>query len=166
MSVMTEEKDPFGIPPHSSGSKLDGGKILAGVLHDFSLALIEVAKVGTYGAEKYSRGGWQEVPSPETRYFDAFWRHLLHSRYSEKDPDSGLLHEAQMIWNLLARLELKLRGRNEDLKVSLPKELFENNKKSESKCPENSEQRGIESGVTRPFNPKFIVKYLQDQPWA
>ena len=107
---MTSEHDPTGRDPHAPGAKLDGGKILAGILSDFSLALQEVAKVGTFGAQKYSRGGWQEVPHGEQRYFDALWRHLLAERHEPVDKDSGLVHQAHLAWNALARLELMLRN--------------------------------------------------------
>jgi len=104
------EHDPHGIDPHAPGAKLDAGKIMAGVLEDFALALLAVAEVGTHGAQKYSRGGWQSVPNGEERYTDAGWRHALKGRHEERDQDSGLLHDAHKAWNVLAALELKLRG--------------------------------------------------------
>jgi len=104
-----EEFDPTGTEAHEPGAKLDGGKLLAATLSDFSLALQAVAEVGTHGARKYSRGGWQSVPDALTRYKDAEWRHLLKSRHEEYDQDSGLLHDAHKIWNSLAQLELFLR---------------------------------------------------------
>jgi len=107
------EKDPDGINQHDPGAKLDDGKVLAGVLSDFSLALLEIAKVGTFGAKKYSRGGWQHVENGQERYFDALWRHLLKERHEPTDKDSGLLHSAHMAWNALARLELILRNKIE-----------------------------------------------------
>jgi len=103
------EKDPHGIGQHDPGAKLDSGKILAGVLSDFSYALQAVAEVGTFGANKYSRGGWQSVPDGVTRYSDALWRHLLAERHESLDQDSGLLHAAHLAWNALSRLELKIR---------------------------------------------------------
>lgn len=106
---LTGETDPRGTDAHAPGAKLDAGKVLAGVLADFSLALLAVAEVGTHGAEKYSRGGWQAVPEGETRYKNADWRHLLKGRHEDRDPDSGLLHEAHRAWNVLAALELRLR---------------------------------------------------------
>lgn len=103
------ESDPSGIPLHTPGAKADAGKCMAGVLHDFSLALRAVADVGDMGARKYTRGGWQEVPRGEERYFDALWRHLLRSRHEELDPESGLSHFDHMAWNLLAVIELRER---------------------------------------------------------
>lgn len=103
------ELDPLGKNPHEPGAKLDAGKPIAGVLGDFGLALLEVAKVGTFGAKKYTRGGWQTVPDGATRYGDALWRHMLYEQQEPKDPDSGLHHAAHAAWNALAKLELMLR---------------------------------------------------------
>lgn len=103
------ECDPNGMMPHAPGAKLDHGKQKAAVLHDFALALKAVSDVGTFGAIKYSRGGWQHVPNGQERYHDALWRHLLTSRHEEIDPDSGLDHLAHLAWNALAILDLKLR---------------------------------------------------------
>lgn len=104
------EVDPNGKSAHEPGSKLDAGKCQAGVLHDFALALRAVADVGTMGANKYSRGGWQSVPNGEERYFDAMWRHLLASKHEELDQDSKLPHFAHFCWNALAILELRKRA--------------------------------------------------------
>lgn len=107
----TKEKDPGGIDPHTPGAKLDDGKVLAGVLGDFAYALEMVARVGTFGAVKYSRGGWQQVADGATRYTDALWRHLLAERHQTDDQDSGLPHAAHLAWNALARLELMIRSK-------------------------------------------------------
>lgn len=106
---MSNESDPNDVDQHAAGAKLDDGKIQAGVLKDFSLALKAVAEVGTFGANKYTRGGWQSVPNGIERYEDALWRHLLSERHEPADLDSGLLHEAHLAWNALSRLELMLR---------------------------------------------------------
>jgi len=120
-----KEFDPNGKKPSDPGSKLDGGKPLAGVLGDFALALMAVAEVGTHGAEKYSRGGWQSVPDAETRYHDAEWRHLLKRRHEDYDKDSGLLHDAHRAWNVLAQLELRLRKtKSEATKKRLEEMMF------------------------------------------
>ena len=108
-----KEVDPDGIDQHTPGAKLDARKPFAGILADFGLALTAVAEVGTFGAKKYSRGGWQHVSDGYQRYSDAMWRHLLRSRYDDIDEDSGLDHDAQVAWNALARLELKIRERFE-----------------------------------------------------
>lgn len=111
VKVWVEETDPTGRKASEPGAKLDSGKVMAALLKDFSLALTEVAKVSTFGAKKYTRGGWQSVPNGVDRYDDAKWRHMLKERHEPHDKDSGLLHAAHEAWNALARLELILRGR-------------------------------------------------------
>lgn len=104
------EVDPNGLSPHTPGAKLDQGKNRLGlVLMDFASALIEVGKVGTYGAKKYTDHGWVSVLEAEQRYTDALFRHLLAEGNGEmKDPDTQLLHAAHAAWNALARLRFIL----------------------------------------------------------
>lgn len=101
-------EDLYGKSQHEPGAKLDAGKIRAGLMvSGFKRALLEVAKVTTYGAAKYTPNGWQDVPDGEARYTDALFRHLFASE--DCDPESDLLHAAHAAWNALAVLELKLR---------------------------------------------------------
>jgi hypothetical protein len=106
------EKDPSGLDAHSPGAKLDAGKLRpALVLGGFGRALTEVAKIGTYGAKKYSDNGWMEVVNGESRYDDALLRHWLKEKTGETcDSDSELLHAAHVAWNALARLDLIIRN--------------------------------------------------------
>lgn len=104
------EFDPNGTSPHALGAKLDGGKIRADLLLDFRHALKEVAKVSTFGAKKYTEGGWITVPEGEKRYMAALLRHLFEDGV---DPDSELDHLAHLAWNALAILELKMRREKE-----------------------------------------------------
>ena len=103
--------DPNGIDQHAPGAKLDNGKPRHGlVLGAFSNALTEVAKVGTFGANKYSDNGWLSVPNGLARYTDAMLRHhFAEAGGEELDEDSGLRHAAHRAWNALAVLELALR---------------------------------------------------------
>ena len=105
----TRESDPCGFAQHEPGAKLDYGKIdPALVTTGFSRALEEVAKVATHGAEKYTRHGWRSVPNGRVRYAAAAGRHQLKAAREDIDAPSGCLHKAQVIWNLLAELELEL----------------------------------------------------------
>lgn len=70
---MSGEFDPNGKSLHEPGAKADAGKVQAGVLGDFALALLAVAEVGTHGAVKYTRGGWEHVQNGAERYTDAMW---------------------------------------------------------------------------------------------
>ena len=110
---MGTERDPSGLDPHAPGAKLDAGKHRpALVLGGFARALIEVSKVGTYGAVKYTENGWTGVPNGVDRYDDAGLRHWLAEHAGQQaDPDTELLHAAHAAWNALARLDLMLRQR-------------------------------------------------------
>ncbi len=105
------EKDPNGTDPHEKGAKLDAGKsrVRKGLLEQFPRACMAVADVSTFGAEKYTWDGWQEVQNGIERYGDASERHVCKAAIEgDTDPDSGLLHAAHEAWNALARLELIL----------------------------------------------------------
>lgn len=106
------EVDPNGIDIHSPGAKVDYGKVYAdSILAGFPRALWGIAEVGTFGANKYSMGGWQSVEDGERRYREAAGRHRLKRQMGELvDKDSGLPHEYHEAWNVLAALELKLRA--------------------------------------------------------
>ena len=106
------EQDPTGKDPHTPGAKLDAGKNRLGlVFGGFCLALEDVGRVGTYGANKYSDHGWATVPNGVERYTDAMYRHLLAESFGEAvDDESQLLHAAHAAWNALARLELLIRN--------------------------------------------------------
>lgn len=104
-----KQKDPNGLSAHQPGAKLDNGKPDASLLLMFGRALAEVARVGTYGSNKYTRGGWQSVSDGVNRYTAAMLRHLLSENQGIFDGESGLRHASQVAWNALARLELILR---------------------------------------------------------
>ena len=94
-----------------TGVKHDGEKERMGlVLGDFGLALLDVAKIGTFGAKKYTDHGWLDVENGYFRYTDAMLRHYFIGNHEALDQESGLLHDAHLAWNALARLELRLRG--------------------------------------------------------
>ena len=111
------EFDPSGKSPHSPGAKLDAGKLKPFlVLSEFANALEKVTEVGTKGAEKYTERGWVSVENGISRYKEASGRHQLKEWQGEViDTDTSCEHEAQVIWNLLASYELKLRKRKEAL---------------------------------------------------
>lgn len=97
--------------PHF-GQKNDQGKPLAGTIPQyFPRVLLEIAKVSTMGAQKYTRGGWVTVPDGETRYWDGAFRHILASQIEASDTESGLNHLDHAIWNLMAVRELQLRNK-------------------------------------------------------
>jgi hypothetical protein len=115
--VMPLEVDPHGKDPHAPGAKLDAGKTRVWLMvSGFPRALEAVAQVTTEGAKKYTPHGWASVEGGEERYMEAFGRHALDLAQGKKIDDgpkgTGCLHKAQMIWNLMASLELELRNAN------------------------------------------------------
>lgn len=105
------DADPKGLDQHSPGAKLDAGKIYAdAILAEMPRAIWGIAEVGTFGANKYSLGGWTSVEDGIRRYRDAAARHRLKRHMGEVlDPESGLPHRYHEAWNVLASLELEER---------------------------------------------------------
>lgn len=113
-SDIGEEYDPTGGSLNEPGKKADAGKLLPWLFFSgFANALEKVAEVTTLGAKKYTPGGWATVANGPERYMEAAMRHLIYLGQGEKLDNGpggiGTLHKAQIIWNLLASLELELR---------------------------------------------------------
>lgn len=109
------ETDPNGTDAHEPGAKLDSGKLQPWLFFSgFAHALEKVAEVTTIGANKYTPNGWVTVPEGPRRYMEAYQRHALklgQGQVYDTDPGGiGTKHIAQMIWNLLAVLELEERN--------------------------------------------------------
>lgn len=103
------ETDPTGREASTPGAKLDAGKVRPDlILSGMPRALLAVAEVGAFGANKYTENGWMSVPDGAKRYTAAMDRHRLKETLEDVDGDSGLLHQAHLAWNALARLELAL----------------------------------------------------------
>lgn len=98
---------------HVKGAKDDKGKLRMGlVISGFIPAILEVCKIGTFGANKYTANGWQEVEQGYDRYEDAMWRHWSAFKMGEaNDPESGFPHLAHFAWNALAILTFYLKGK-------------------------------------------------------
>ena len=113
---LTKETDPFGLNQKAPGAKVDAGKVkMSLVTGDMARALLEVAKVATFGARKYSEGGWIAVPNGFRRYEDAQQRHAAYRHIGEQyDRESHLLHLSHEAWNALAKLDLFLREEEEN----------------------------------------------------
>lgn len=106
-----EEVDPNGLTANSPGAKLDAGKPDLSLLLMFGRALSAIAEVGTFGANKYTRGGWVTVPDGVNRYTAAMLRHVFKEDRELLDSDSNLMHAKHAAWNAVARLELMLKER-------------------------------------------------------
>lgn len=111
---LTEEEKEIMKNLHAcpvEGLKYDTGKNRMGLMcENFSRALWEVAKVSTFGANRYGANNWQYLENPKERYMDALCRHLFqHLQGNKVDSDSGLLHLSAVCWNALALLEFELK---------------------------------------------------------
>lgn len=78
-------------------AKFDKGKVRFSLLDPKFLE--GVAKIMTFGAEKYSVNSWQGVPDAEERYKDALLRHIYADE--ETDPESGESHLLHAACNLM-----------------------------------------------------------------
>ena len=108
-----KEADPNGKDPHAPGAKLDAGKAEYDmVLFSFPDALAHVDRIGKFGARKYTKGGFLEVPNGQARYFNGEIRHAIKKLQGEEiDPESNELHLAHKAWNALAELQLFLMNK-------------------------------------------------------
>ena len=85
--------------PELFGRKFDSGKIRFDLIPEEAEEAL--AKVLTYGANKYAPDDWKKVEDAEDRYYAALRRHLHAMRDGEKfDAESGLPHS----WHALANM--------------------------------------------------------------
>jgi hypothetical protein len=93
--------------------KPDVGLVITG----FPRALLAISGISTFGAAKYSRGGWRTVPNGVERYTAALGRHLLAESIdpSGMDAETEGYHMTQTAWNAIARLELFLTQEEKNL---------------------------------------------------
>ena len=94
------------------GVKYDGEKPKMHLLPP--KAINEVAKVLTFGAQKYDEENWRKLEDLQSRYSSGALRHIFaHLDSEDLDPESGLSHLAHAICCLLFKLEIEL----EDAKI-------------------------------------------------
>ena len=73
------------------------------------LALLEIAKVLTYGASKYEVGNWKKEGVTYNRYYAACMRHMLQWQSGEDlDSETSISHIAHAASSLLFLLALIL----------------------------------------------------------
>jgi len=116
----------------SLGIKYDGEKPHMSLIPP--RAAIEVAKVLTVGASKYSPDNWRHVVPIRDRYLDATFRHIFDCMIQYKaseyphDEETGLHHLAHAICCLLFVLEHDLMTEDttneEDQKAGTRESLF------------------------------------------
>lgn len=88
------------------GVKYDQGKVLMGCIPPH--AELAIAKVLTFGANKYDRENWRKLDNIQVRYLDATMRHLnAYRRGEELDVESGESHLAHAACCLMFMLEIE-----------------------------------------------------------
>ena len=84
-------------------------------------AIVEVAKVLGFGAEKYGPENWRLLDNLQGRYTAGALRHIFaHMDGEELDPESGTSHLAHALCCLLFKLEIELE--NAEIEKEKPRE--------------------------------------------
>ena len=98
------------VEARGAGLKYDTGKPRPSLLiRGMPRALMRVAEVLTFGAQKYEAHSWRSVENGEERYDDAKLRHMFKDAMGEvADNESTIEHLAHECCNLLFLLEKKL----------------------------------------------------------
>jgi len=95
------------------GKKYDGGKPRMDLLPPN--AIMEVAKVLSFGAEKYAPENWRKLEDLQNRYTGASLRHVFaHMDKERLDKETHLSHLAHAICCLLFKLEIELEETSEE----------------------------------------------------
>jgi hypothetical protein len=84
----------------------NAGKPELSYILDLRHALEALAAVFSQGAIKYERGNWKKGGKPDEEYLDSALRHIFKARTEDYDEETGCLHAAHAVWNLMALIEL------------------------------------------------------------
>lgn len=106
-------EEPSAKPPEpAAGRKFDSGKPRYSLIPPN--ALEEVARVLTYGSQKYEDHNWLRVDNANDRFFSAANRHMWAWKKGEKiDDENQCSHLAAAIASLMFILELEfIDGKN------------------------------------------------------
>ena len=103
----------------SEGRKFDSNKPRMDLLPP--KAILETAKVLSFGAEKYDPENWRLLDNLQSRYTAGALRHIFAHMDGEKDdPESNISHLAHALCCLLFKLEIELE--NAQIKEEEPRE--------------------------------------------
>lgn len=110
--IARKKKNPTTSNKTSKGAKFDLGKSRMSLI-PFT-ALRALGDVYTYGAGKYKEHNWL-AGMEWSRLQDAMLRHYERFSMGEDiDPETSLLHSAQIAWNAIGLLTYQLLGLGED----------------------------------------------------
>lgn len=120
--------------------------LTSGVLDYFPAALAEVAKVSKAGNDKHNPGQpMHHARGKSTDHADSIARHLMER--GGVDPDTGVLHSAELAWRALALLQQELEDAGAPLArgARLPEVKY---------LSEEERDALSDSGPTMRFNPR------------
>jgi len=131
----------------TSGKKFDSEKPKMYLLPP--KATLEVAKVLTFGADKYDEDNWRKLEDAQKRYSGGALRHIFSHLDGElQDPETNLSHLAHAICCLMFKLELELENGNTSKEEELREPL------------ESKHRKGNSSPKPEYFSPSFgVYKY-------
>ena len=106
-------KKEENIEQSTSGRKYDNGKLRYDLIP--SECMEALARILTYGANKYEANNWQNLEDYYNRYYAANERHIQKWRQGEDyDQESGELHLAHAFTNVCFLLWKKLKENKEN----------------------------------------------------
>ena len=117
-------------------------------------AIVEVAKVLTFGAEKYDAENWRKLDDLQNRYTAGALRHIFAHMDGEKlDPETGLSHMAHALCCLLFKLEIELE--NAKIEEEKPREA---NTTEHTACDQSFESDRL---VDKSYNEEGSVQHIK-----
>ena len=136
----------------SEGIKYDSAKPKMNLLPP--KAILEVAKVLTFGAEKYDAENWRKLDDLQNRYTAGALRHIFAHMDGEKlDPETGLSHMAHALCCLLFKLEIELEDGE-----SKEEELRETDTTEHTACDQSFESDRL---VDKSYNEEGSVQHIK-----
>lgn len=112
--LTTDHSSPVIVRPPTRDMKFDTGKPRWDLVQLDCIE--EIAKVLTFGAEKYDTNSWQAVEGGEGRYFAALLRHLTAYHHGEViDHESGLTHLSHAACNIMFLLYFQKKRQEEEV---------------------------------------------------
>ena len=136
----------------SEGIKYDSTKPKMNLLPP--KAILEVAKVLTFGAEKYDAENWRKLDDLQNRYTAGALRHIFaHMDGEQLDPETGLSHMAHALCCLLFKLEKELEDGE-----SKEEESRETNTTEHTACDQSAESDGL---VDKSYNEAGSMQHIK-----
>ena len=121
-------------------------------------AIVEVAKVLTFGAQKYGPENWKELEDLQNRYLAGALRHIFaHMDGEQLDPETGLSHMAHALCCLLFKLEIELE--NAKIEEEEPRESDEQQHQTRDQSVESDRLYEADNKERSVQHIKHLVQY-------